>query len=258
MPKLLENKVIVITGGSQGIGSAIAKRFAAEGGKIAILDIKSSEDTVKQITEAGGQARSFETDVTNEAAVNAAIDDVVKAWEKVDILVNNAGIYPLEHFTKISVDRFRKVFNVNVIGTFICAQRVAQILIEKNIPGVILNLASAAGITPEKYHSHYAASKAAVIALTKSMALELGGYGIRVNAIAPGAIETEGVIDPGIFPDSETIPDDFQDLQIKKSSFLGRMGTPEEVANLALFLASEQANYIAGAVFSIDGGRTLL
>lgn len=255
---LLENKVALVTGAAQGIGCAIAIKFAQEGAKIVIFDIKEAADTEKKIKDIGGSVISFKTDVADENAVKKSIEQVISKWGKIDILVNNAGIYPLECFSCISLDLFRKVFETNVIGTFICAQQVAKLLIDKKISGSIINIASAAGIDPEKYHSHYAASKAAVIALSKASALELGPSNIRVNVIAPGAIETEGVMDPGLFMDSQNVPEDFQDCQIRKNSLLGRLGTPEDIANMALFLASEQASYITGAVISVDGGRVLL
>lgn len=255
---LLENKVALITGAAQGIGCGIAVKFAQEGAKIAIVDIKEATETENKIKELGGSVISFKADVADDNSIKQSIEQIVNRWNKIDILVNNAGIYPLESFTSISLELFKKVFETNVIGTFICAQHVAKLLIDKKIPGSIINIASAAGIDPEKYHSHYAASKAAVIALTKASALELGSSGIRVNVIAPGAIETEGVMDPGLFVDSQNVPEDFQDCQIRKNSLLGRLGTPEDIANMALFLASDQASYITGAVISVDGGRVLL
>jgi NAD(P)-dependent dehydrogenase (short-subunit alcohol dehydrogenase family) len=254
----LENKVALVTGAAQGIGYAIALKFAQEGAKIAVIDIKDAANLVKKIIGIGGSVLSFKADVADEAAVKHAINDIVKNWGKIDILVNNAGIYPLERITDISLSLFKKVMDINVIGTFICTQQVAKVLIEKKMPGTIINIASAAGIDPEKYHSHYAASKAAVIALSKAAALELGTSGITVNVIAPGAIETEGVMDPGLFPESQNIPEDFQDTQIKKGGLLGVMGSPDDIANMALYLASEKAKYITGAVISVDGGRVLL
>jgi 2-deoxy-D-gluconate 3-dehydrogenase len=255
---LLENKVAVVTGGAQGIGKGIALKLAEEGAKVAVLDIKDASTTAGQIQEAGGQAKVYLVNVTKLEDVKNAFDDILNEWERIDILVNNAGIYPLENFTDISVDRVRMVMEINFMGTFICSQQAARAFLAKGIPGTIINISSAAGITPEKYHAHYAASKAAVIAFSKAIALELGPRGIRVNVVAPGAIETEGAMDPGLFPDSENIPEDFQDIQIRKSSFLGKMGSPEDVASVVLFLASEKASYFSGAVISVDGGRTLL
>lgn len=248
----------VITGAAQGIGNGIALKFAQEGAKIAIIDMKDSTNAKNQIIEMGGNVLSFTADVADESAIKNAISEIMNKWGRIDILVNNAGIYPLENLKDISLARFKRVMDTNVIGVFVCTQNCAKKFIEKNIEGKIINIASAAGIDAEKYHSHYAASKAAVIAFSKAAALELGSYGIRVNVIAPGAIETEGILDPEFFPDSQDVPEDFQDIQMRKNSFLGMMGTPEDIANMALYLASDKANYITGAVISVDGGRVLL
>lgn len=255
---LLQNKIALITGAAQGIGYAIALKFAKEGAKIAIFDIKSTINIVNKLKEIGGSVLAFQLDVADESSVVNAINKIVESWGKIDVLVNNAGIYPLERLTDISLKLFKRTMDTNVIGTFLCTKYTARIFMEKQIKGVIINIASAAGIDPEKYHSHYSASKAAVIGFTKGAAIELGTAGIRVNAIAPGAIETEGIMDPGFFPDSQNVPEDFQDAQIKKNTFLERLGTPDDVANMALYLASETGDYITGAVISVDGGRVLL
>ncbi|TFG20342.1 MAG: SDR family oxidoreductase [Promethearchaeota archaeon] len=254
----LKDKIAVITGAAQGIGYGIAAKFAQEGAKIALIDLKDTAKIKDKILEMGGDALSFTADVVDESAIQSSISEIVNKWGKIDVLVNNAGIYPLEHLKDISVTRFKRVMDTNINGVFICTQQCAKIFIEKNIQGKIINISSATGIDAEKYHSHYAASKAAVIGFSKAAALELGDYGIRVNVIAPGAIETEGIMEPDFFPDSQDVPEDFQDIQIRKNSFLGIMGTPEDIADMALYLASDKAKYITGAVISIDGGRVLL
>jgi len=257
---MLKDKVAVITGGAQGIGKAIAIRFAQEGAKIVILDLKDSTKTEKEITNQGGEVISFIADVADEESVNNAFNTVLEKWDKIDILVNNAGIYPLENFIDISIEKVKRVFDTNVIGTFICSQYIANHFISKSIEGTILNMASAAGFRPDKYHSHYSASKAAIISLTKAMAMELLENKVRVNAIAPGAISTEGARNPGLFEDSGNIPEKFMEMQMSKFSPLvkGGMGKPSDVAEMALFLVSDNAKYITGSIIPIEGGRLLL
>ncbi len=256
---MLKDKVAVITGGAQGIGKAIAIRFAQEGAKIAIIDLKDSAKTENEIRNIGGEMISFIADVADEISVKNAFNAIIEKWEKIDILVNNAGIYPLENFIDISIEKFKRVFDTNVIGTFICSQYVANIFISKSIKGTILNIASAGGIRPDKYHSHYGASKAAIISLTKAMAKELINNKIRVNAIAPGAINTEGSKNPGLFENSGKLPDKFMEEQMKKFSPLTKsgMGEPIDVAEMALYLVSDKAKYITGAIIQVDGGRLL-
>lgn len=257
---MLKDKIVVITGGAQGIGHAIAIKFAEAGANIAIIDIKDSSKTVEKAKSFGVEVISFIADVSNEDIMKDTFNKIVKKWDKIDILVNNAGIYPLEHFTEISIALVKKVFDTNVIGTFICGQIAANIFLTKSIEGTILNMASAAGFSPDKYHSHYAASKAAIISLTKGMAMELINDKIRVNAIAPGAITTEGARNPGLFEKSGKFPEKFMEMQMRKFSPLidAGMGNPIDVANMALYLVSEKAKYITGTIVTIDGGRLLL
>ena len=257
---MLKEKVALITGGAQGIGQAIAIKFAEEGARIAIVDIKNAKRTISTIEKLGGEVIAFESDVVDESAMNQIVKEITEKWGKIDILVNNAGIYPLERFIAIPIELVRRIFDVNVIGTYLCSQLVSNLLIEKESPGVIINIASAAGVAPDKYHGHYSASKAAVISATKAMAMELMEHKIRVNAIAPGAIATKGVKNPGLFQKSGEIPADFLQMQSSKSSPLvkGGMGQPNDIAEMALFLASDKANYITGWTFAVDGGRLLL
>lgn len=257
---MLKNKVAIITGGAQGIGHAIVMKFAEAGANIAIIDIKNSSKTVEEAKKFGVDVVSFIADVSDEDAMKDTFNKILEKWDKIDILVNNAGIYPLEHFTEIPISLVKKTFDTNLIGTYICSQIAANIFISKSIEGIILNMASAAGFTPDKYHLHYSASKAAVISLTKGMAMELINDNIRVNAIAPGAISTEGAKNPGLFEKSGKFPEKFMQEQMRKFSPLNDagMGDPIDVANMALYLVSENANYMTGTVVTVDGGRLLL
>ena len=257
---MLKDKVAVITGAAQGIGHAIAAKFAEEGANIAIIDIKDLSKTINKVKGYGVDVLAFKADVSDEDAMKDAFNKIIEKWERLDILVNNAGIYPLERFTDIPINLVRKVFETNVIGTYICSQIAANIFISKKIEGRILNMASAAGIHPDIYHLHYAASKAAIVSLTKGMAMELISEKIRVNAIAPGAVSTEGARNPGLFEASGKFPDNFMQLQTRKFSPLTDvgMGEPIDIANMALYLVSEQGKYITGTIISVDGGRLLL
>jgi len=257
---MLKNKVAIITGGAQGIGHAIVMKFAEAGANIAIIDIKDSSKTVEEAKKFGVDVVSFIADVSDEDAMKDTFNKILEKWDKIDILVNNAGIYPLEHFTEIPISLVKKTFDTNLIGTYICSQIAANIFISKSIEGIILNMASAAGFTPDKYHLHYSASKAAVISLTKGMAMELINDNIRVNAIAPGAISTEGAKNPGLFEKSGKFPEKFMQEQMRKFSPLNDagMGDPIDVANMALYLVSEKANYMTGTIVTVDGGRLLL
>lgn len=254
----MKDKVILVTGAAQGIGEAIAVKFAEEGAKIAIFDLIEPKKTINKIEKIGAEAIWMPVDITDDIVIKNSIDEIVLKWNEIDVLVNNAGIFPIERFDKISIGLFRKVFEINVIGTFICSQCIVNLFISKNIVGNIINIASVGGIREEIYHSHYNASKAAIISLTKSMALELARYKIRVNAVAPGAIMTKGAKTAVPFPESGQFPEDFMEFQKRKFSPLGKMGDPEDIANIVLYLASDKAEYITGAVFVVDGGRTLL
>jgi len=254
----LKDKVVLITGAAQGIGQGIGLKFAEEGAKIAIFDILEPTKTIKQIEKKGGDCMWMNVDISNEKNVQESIDKIISAWNTIDILVNNAGIFPVEQFHEISVELFRKVFEINVIGTFICSKYIVKLFLSKKIKGIIINIASVAGFREELYQSPYNASKAAIISLTKSMALELTKFGIRVNAIAPGSVQTKGSRSVKLFPESGKIPEDYEDYVKKKFSHLGIQGKPEDVASMALYLASDKANYITGGVFVVDGGRSLL
>ena len=194
------DKVIIVTGAAQGIGQSIAIGFALEGAKIAIFDVKEPKKTLKKIEKEKKEAVWLAVDVSNEKTVCEAVDKIVNKWGKIDILVNNAGIFPIEQFKDISISLVSKVFDINLLGTFICSQAVVKSFISKKIAGKIINISSVAGITPEIYHSHYNASKAAIISLTKSWAVELAKYNITVNAIAPGAIISKGPKGSIFFP----------------------------------------------------------
>jgi len=246
----LRDKVALITGGAAGIGRATAERFAAEGARVVICDV--DEERGKTTAQAlGAEHRFYAVDVTDQAAVQAWVNDVVQRCGRIDVLVNNAGILADATLVKVkdgqlvkqmTEDAFDRVIAVNLKGVFNCAQAVAPYMIRQG-SGVILNASSAVGLDGNFGQTNYVAAKAGVIGMTKVWARELGRYGIRVNALAPGLIATE-ILD--------SMPEEIL-AGMRKRIPLGRIGKPEEVANAYLFLASEEASFVSGAVLRVDG-----
>lgn len=240
----LKDKVAIVTGAGKGIGAAIAKRFAEEGAKVILVD--RDENTVREtaaaITETGGIAAAYTADVTDRAAINKLIEDVIAKYEAIDILVNNAGIVRDAMFHKMKEEDWDLVMNVNLKGAFNMVQSVIGIMREKNY-GKIINVSSASRFG-NVGQTNYSASKEALVGFTRSLAKEAGSKGINVNAIAPGTIETDMYYG---------IPENIRSM-MNFMTPLGRPGKPEEVANLCLFLASDESSYITGQVIHCDGG----
>ena len=246
---MLENKVALVTGAGRGIGRAIAIALAKEGAEV-VVNYNGSEERAKEvkqtIEENGGKASIYKCNVSDFEACEAMIKDIVKEHGRLDILVNNAGITKDGLIMKMMEEDFDSVLNVNLKGTFNTIRHSArQMLRQKS--GKIINISSVSGILGNAGQANYAASKAGVIGLTKTMARELGSRGITVNAIAPGFVDTEmtGVL-------SEEIREN-----ACRQIILGRFGKPEDIANVAVFLASDKADYITGQVISVDGGMNV-
>ena len=246
---MLENKVALVTGAGRGIGRAIAIALAKEGAEV-VVNYNGSEERAKEvkqtIEENGGKASIYKCNVSDFEACEAMIKDIVKEHGRLDILVNNAGITKDGLIMKMKEEDFDSVLNVNLKGTFNTIRHSArQMLRQKS--GKIINISSVSGILGNAGQANYAASKAGVIGLTKTMARELGRRGITVNAIAPGFVDTEmtGVL-------SEEIREN-----ACRQIILGRFGKPEDIANVAVFLASDKADYITGQVISVDGGMNV-
>lgn len=250
----LEGKVCIITGGAAGIGKATAQKFALEGAKVVICDVNEEAGTAFA-AELGGDASFYKVNVTHRQEVQVWIDAVVAKYGRIDVLVNNAGITRDGQFVKfkdgqvvsqMSEDVFDLVVDVNLKGVFNCTQAVVPTMIQQG-GGVILNASSVVGLYGNFGQTNYAATKFGVIGLTKTWARELGKYQIRVNAVCPGFILTEMVL---------KMPEEVLTGMAKKTP-LGRLGQPEDIANVYCWLATDEAAYIHGAVISVDGGIVL-
>lgn len=244
---ILQNKVAVVTGGSRGIGKAIAEKFAAEGASVAILyssNSASADAVVEEIRNAGGTAKAYQCHVENSDEVGKTIDEVVNDLGKIDILINNAGITRDKLLMMMKEEDFDDVISVNLKGAYNTMRKVCPMLARQRW-GRVINLSSIAGINGNAGQVNYSASKAGLIGITKSAAREFAGRGITVNAIAPGFVETD-------------MTEKFaSDENVMKRIPVGRMGRPDEIASLALFLTSDAAAYITGEVIRIDGGLAI-
>ena len=248
MSQQLAGKVAVVTGASKGIGAAIARHLAAAGAAVVVNfahDAQGADRVVAEIAAAGGQALTLRADVTSEAEVARLFDETVRQLGRLDILVNNAGIYRFVPLEQVTVEHVRKHYDTNVLGLLLCTREAAKRFGAEG--GSIVNVSSVAAFIAPPYGSVYAGTKAAVDAITLSLATELGPRKIRVNAINPGLIETEGLhatgMDEGEFA-----------ARTLRQTPLGRMGVPDDIAPAVVFLCSEAASWITGARFMISGG----
>jgi 3-oxoacyl-[acyl-carrier protein] reductase len=247
----MQNKVVLVTGGAAGIGRATALRFAAEGAVVVLCDLNEAAGQATAV-ELGPNAAFYKVNVTVQAEVRRWIDEVVARYGRIDVLVNNAGIVRDGQLVKfkdgelagqMAESDFDLVIGVNLKGVFNCAQAVAPYMIKQG-SGVILNASSVVGLDGNFGQTNYVATKAAVVGMTKVWARELGKYGIRVNAVAPGFTATEIL---SAMPEKVI-------AGMKARTPLGRMGQPEDIANAYLFLASDEASFITGETLRVDGG----
>lgn len=245
---MLKDKVALITGGSRGIGKAIALLFASHGAIVAINYSSSREEAdqiVKEIEAMGGKAMAIGTNVANGDRVKAMVKEVVSNYGTLDILVNNAGITKDMLLLRMTEKEFDDVIDVNLKGVFNCTKHASRVLMKKG--GSIINMSSISGEIGNIGQSNYSASKAGVIGFTKSVAREFAGKDLRVNAIAPGFIKTDM---------TDKLSEGIKD-NIVSGIPMGRIGDAEEVANVALFLASDLSSYITGQVISVNGGMSM-
>ena len=244
----LQDKVAIITGAGRGIGQATAVKFAQEGAKVVVCDLKPEwiEETVQMCKETRGDAFGFAVDVRDSASLEAMVSVTLQKWGRVDCLVNNAGIVMDAQLKNMTEDQFDNVIEINLKGVYNCTKAVVNAMLEQQ-SGVILNASSIVGLHGNFGQTNYAASKFGVIGMMKTWARELGRKGIRSNAVCPGFIATSIL---------QSMPDRvLQSLEEKVP--LGRLGKPEEIANTFAFLASDEASYINGAVIEVSGGLTI-
>ncbi|MFA5093290.1 MAG: 3-oxoacyl-[acyl-carrier-protein] reductase [Candidatus Omnitrophota bacterium] len=244
----LKDKVALITGGARGIGQAIAMTFAKEGADIVVADVnlEIAQKTATEIEALGRKAMALEMDVTNYEKVEEGINKILDKMGKVDILVNNAGITKDNLLLRMSVADWDAVINVNLKGTFNCIKAVSRPMVKQR-SGRIISIASIIGLMGNAGQANYAASKAGIIALTKTVAKELASRNINANAVAPGFIQTAM---------TDKLPEDIKKKMLEAIP-LAKLGTPEDVANVCLFLASEESSYITGQTITIDGGMVM-
>jgi 3-oxoacyl-[acyl-carrier protein] reductase len=244
----LKEKVTLITGAGQGIGAATARKFAQEGATVVVCDVNeaSLEEVTETCRKAGAETAGYCIDMTDRLSVDEVVASVIRRFGRIDVLVNNAGITRDARLQKMTLDQFDAVIDVNLRAVFHASQAVVEGMVARG-SGVILNASSVVGIYGNFGQTNYAASKFGVIGFTKTWSRELGPKGIRVNAVAPGFIDTSIL---------STIPEVVLH-KMREQVPLGRLGAPEEVASVYAFLASDEASYINGAVIEVSGGMTL-
>lgn len=249
----LVGKVVLITGAGSGIGQASARIFAGEGARVAVVDVnlEAAQETAKQIADIGGHAVAIQCDVSSASGVKLMVDEAIATFERLDVLFNNAGIVLPKYIEEIEEDEWDRLFDVNVKGTFLCIKHALPHI--RAVRGSIVNMGSMTGLAGQQRNPAYSATKGAIAALTRSLAIDLAPEGVRVNSICPA-----GVLTPLLekwFAQQEN-PEEFrrgQDL----SHMLGRTAEPEEIARVAVFLASDEASFITGQSIPVEGGATI-
>ncbi|MCZ7355500.1 MAG: 3-oxoacyl-ACP reductase FabG [Candidatus Methanoperedens sp.] len=243
----LENKVAVITGAGSGIGKETALLFAKEGAKVVVADMneRAGEETVEEIKK-NGEGFFVKLDVSNREQARQMVKITLEKYGKIDVLINNAGIVQDAFLSKMTEEQWDKVINVNLKGVFNCTQAVVEVMMNQG-NGVIINTSSIVGLNGNVGQVNYAATKAGLIGMTKTLAKELGKKGIRVNAVAPGFITT---------PMTSNVPEKILEM-MKEKTPLRRLGVAKDVAYAYLYLASDEANFINGAVLCVDGGLVI-
>ncbi len=244
----VDGKIALVTGAARGIGRAIAEELATQGADLVLCDLKAEwlTDTAEAVKAKGRKVVCLAADVSNGDSVNATVDEAVKQCGRIDILVNNAGITKDTFLARMSEEDWDAVINVNLKGTFLFCKAVGKVMMKQR-GGAIVNIASIIGLIGNAGQCNYAASKAGVIALTKSVAKELASRNVRANAVAPGFIETKM---------TEVLPEDIK-KQMLALIPLNRFGQPRDVARVVVFLAGEESGYLTGQVLTVAGGMAM-
>jgi 3-oxoacyl-[acyl-carrier protein] reductase len=246
----LAGKTAVVTGASKGIGAGIARALAKEGANVVVNYARAKDDAEKVATDiqsAGGKAITVQADVSKRTDVDKLFAETKKAFGKVDILVNNAGVYEFAPIEQVTEESYRRMFDRNVLGTVLSTQAAVKAM---NGSGSIINVSSVVSLSPPPSGSLYSATKGAVDVITRSLALELGPRNIRVNSLSPGLVETEGTRASG------TSEGEFKTFAVSRTP-LGRVGVPDDIAKVAVFLASDDSAWITGEVLPVGGGARL-
>jgi glucose 1-dehydrogenase len=242
----LADRVAIVTGAGGGIGRAIARRFAAEGAAVVVADIvaEGATETGALIEESGGRARVVTMDVTRRDQVDALVEEAVDAFGRLDILVNNAAILGRTPLLDITDEVWERFMSVNLKGPFLCSQAAARWWVKQEAKGTIVNLASVESSIAFPEQVPYATTKGGILMMTRALALDLAGYGIRVNAVGPSTVDSHGR-----YANNAEMRAEYEALHP-----LGRLGRPEDIANAVLFLASDEADWITGEILHVDGG----
>jgi NAD(P)-dependent dehydrogenase (short-subunit alcohol dehydrogenase family) len=253
----LDNKIAIVTGAGSGIGREIALLYAKQGANVVAADVnlEAASAVVEEIAHDGGTANAQRMNVADEEEVKVAINATIERYGRLDILVNNAGISSVGNILETSAEEFDRVMAVNLRGVFLCSKyAVAHMVAQEPAGGILVNIASVAGMIGIDRRAAYSTSKGGVIALTRSVAMDFVGQGIRANAICPGTVHTpfvEGYLERNFADRKDEVR-----RQLHARQPIGRMGRPDEIATAALYLASDEAAFVTGSAFVIDGGWT--
>ncbi len=245
-----EDRVAIVTGSARGLGRAIAVALGREGSRVVIVDINPTqgEEVVREIEELEAEAMFVPADVSRRADVERMVEATLNRFNTIDVLVNNAGIHDAAPFVEETEELWQRMFAINVMGTVLPSQAVVAEMMRRN-RGTIVNISSKAAVVGEPYHAAYSASKGAILALTRAMAIELAPYHITVNAVCPGPTYTDMLLGATDAADRE---------ELAAIAPLGRLGKPEDIASAVLYLASEESDWCTGQGLSVDGGLSIL
>lgn len=252
----LKDNVAIVTGAGRGIGRAIALALAKEGASVVVADREPGHETVKMIQELGRSGLYVQVDVRDAASVQHLISRTIEEFGKVDVLVNNAGVFIFARVEDMTEEQWDLTFDVNIKGMFLCCKAVAREMIARKVPGKIVNVSSSAGLAGHVGYSAYCSSKRAVLAFTESLAKELGPCGINVNAICPGDTETDMLADEvRKVAKQKSISEDRVRQDKLQNIPLGRFATPDDIANVVVFLVSDESRHVSGEFIKITGGK---